>query len=95
MMAETARKAITRHRDCQKYRFSILSASLSDSMATVFTVKDSYEEYIVLSAELMMVYHGTMHHHSYLSMDCFLKPLPITRMSRFQNYKENALWNQS
>ena len=57
---------------------SILSASLSDSMATFFTVKGSHEEDIVLSAELTMVYHGIMHHYSYLSMDCSLKLLPIT-----------------
>ena len=71
------RKAITRHRDCQKHRTSILSASLSGSMATFFTEKDSHEEDIVLSAELTMVYHGIMHHHSYLSMDCSFKLLPI------------------
>ena len=44
-------------------------------MSRYFTEEHSIEEDLVISAELTMIYHGVMHHHSYLSMDCCMKIL--------------------
>ena len=41
-----------------------------------FPEEHSLEEDLILSAEQTMVYHGVMHYHNNLSMDCCMKIIP-------------------
>ena len=69
-------KAVITHRNSEKHKSFMRSGNTSHAISAFFPEEHSLEEDLILSAELAMVYHGVMHHHSYLSMDCCMKIIP-------------------
>lgn len=61
---------ITSHAEGKKHIQNELIHKKNEVINSYFVTQATHEENIIAAAELSMVYHSVMHHHSYLSIDC-------------------------
>lgn len=68
-------KAVRSHMFTEKHKLSAKSVKCHSKATNFFTKDNSAEQDQVTAVEVSLAFHGVMHHHSYVSMDCGAKLL--------------------
>nr|XP_005291182.1 uncharacterized protein LOC101937720 [Chrysemys picta bellii] len=69
-------KAIKHHAETKGHRIKVQGQVWSSTNNKVSIKTDNAEEQHICTAELLLMYHGVKHHHSYRSQDCGNKLYP-------------------
>ncbi|CAI6369027.1 unnamed protein product [Macrosiphum euphorbiae] len=65
--------SVVRHSTSKKHQTKLKACKISNVVNKYFVVKNSYEEELIVAAEIAKVYHTIKHYQSYNSLNCSLK----------------------